>query len=470
MPRESVHHSVDSVAVTTWNAFAGGSPSGWLLYLTSPQFGGSIMYRRFLTITSVFALLALSASSAFSQRANYEEAPISYSVSAPDNRVSQLQTQLDSGEKSLTFEEGRGYLRSLLDALEISPVSQVMSFSRTSLQNDLISPTTPRALYFNDEVHLGFVQNGLIEIAVRDPGLGMVFYTLKQTNEEPPLFRRQTNSCLTCHGAARTRNVPGLLVRSVYPDSEGHPVVSAGSFVSTHRSPLHQRWGGWYVTGTHGDQQHLGNFSLATSKKPKVVDNTGGQNVTDLKERFDTSPYLTPHSDIVALMVLEHQTDMYNVLTQASFEIRHALFLQEKAISEDADAAAVGRELLTTRLKKSSDLIAKSLLFSEEARLTAPILGTSEFGREFTSRGPKDSSGRSLRDFDLRTRMFCYPCSYLIQTPAFEALPLELKAAVGSRMREILTSSESLKGFEHLSQEDRQAIIEILQQTKPGFL
>ena len=428
------------------------------------------MHVNVLQLAVIVAVLPLSSSFAFAQRVNYEEAPISYSISLPDNTISKLQTQIDDGAKSLKFDGSQGYLNSLLEAIEISPSSQVLSFSRTSLQDDKISPRTPRAVYFNDEVHVGFVQNGLIEIAACDSKLGMVFYTLKQSEEELPVFKRQTNSCLTCHGAARTKNVPGLLVRSVYPDPGGHPVVAAGSFLSTHRSPLKQRWGGWYVTGTHGDQQHLGNFRLTTAKKPKTVDNSDGHNVTELNDHFDTTQYLTPHSDIVALMVLEHQTDTYNVLTQASFEVRHALSLQEQASKDDAAAFEAAEKSLIQRVRKSAELLVKSLLFSEEATLTAPIAGTSEFTREFAARGIKDSKGRSLRDFDLQTRMFRYPCSYLIETSAFDSLPGALKLAVADRMKEILTASTPVKGFEHLSDEDRAAVLSILMEIKPGLM
>lgn len=420
-------------------------------------------------ILTIFAITILN-SPAFAQRVNYEEAPISYSLAMPDNVISKLQTKLDAGEQKLQFENTRGYLKSLLDTLEISPSSQVLSFSRTSLQDDKISPKTPRAIYFNDEVHLGFVQGGLIEIAARDSKLGMVFYTLKQEEAEAPVFKRQTNSCLTCHGAARTKNVPGLLVRSVYPDPGGHPVVAAGSFLSTHKSPLNQRWGGWYVTGTHGDQTHIGNFTLTTAKKPKVVDNSTGHNITDLKDRFDGTPYLTPHSDVVALMVLEHQTDTFNVLTQASFEVRHALHLCEQAAQGDAAAIEASKTSFEQRLQKATEQVVKSLLFSEETKLTEPIVGTSTFAQDFAAKGPRDSQGRSLREFDLKTRMFRYPCSYLINTPVFDELPPELKSSIGQRIQAILNAETPEKGFEHITAEDRTALLAILAETNPGLI
>jgi hypothetical protein len=418
----------------------------------------------------MFTTLALTflSSSALAQRVNYEEPPISYSVAKPDNRISQLQKKLDAGTAELKFETEQGYLKSLLEQLQISTSSQILSFGRTSLQDDKISPATPRALYFSDDVHLGYVQNGLIEIAAHDPSLGMVFYTLKQTNDAPPVFLRQTNSCLTCHGAARTKNVPGVLIRSVYPDPGGHPVVAAGSFVSTHKSPLNQRWGGWYVTGKHGDQQHLGNFVLTTAKKPRTVDNSAGHNLENLKNRFDTTKYLTPHSDLVALMVLEHQTDTLNILTTASFEMQHARYAIEQA-GDDVAAKEKAVKLSADRLAKNTEQIVRAFLFAEEAKLTAPISGTSDFTTEFAARGPKDSKGRSLRDFDLQTRMFKYPCSYLIHTSAFDTLPEELKTSVGKRMNEILAMPEPPKGLEHLTEADRVSIREILAETKPGF-
>ena len=435
-----------------------------------------IPYERTPTMTPLSSRLLIAvvtatvlSPAALAQRVNYEEPPISYSISKPENRISQLQEKLDAGTAELKFESEQGYLKSLLGQLQISTSSQVLSFGRTSLQDDKISLTTPRALYFSDDIHLGYVQNGLIEIAAHDPSRGMVFYTLKQTNDAPPVFLRQTNSCLTCHGAARTKNVPGLLIRSVYPDPGGHPVVAAGSFVSTHKSPIHQRWGGWYVTGQHGAQQHLGNFVLTTAKKPKSIDNSAGHNITNLTDRFDTTKYLSPHSDLVALMVLEHQTDTLNILTTASFEMRHAQYAIEQA-GDDPAAQEKAKKLRADRLAKNTEQIVRALLFAEEVKLTAPISGTSGFTTEFAARGPKDSRGRSLRDFDLQTRMFKYPCSYLIHTPAFDSLPEELKRSAGKRMNEILAMAEPPEGLEHLSEPERIAIREMLAETKPGFL
>ena len=214
----------------------------------------------------------------------------------------------------------------------------MLTFAKTSLQSSHIGPSTPRTIYFNDEMHVGFVTSSdlsqtLLELAVADRNLGMTFYTLAQSADSPPKFARQTNRCLNCHGDTRTRGVPGLLVRSVFPDPEGRPVVAAGSFRTDHASPLKQRWGGWYVTGTHGAQAHLGNFVLPNAKKPKSIDNAPGQNVINLTNRIDVNKYQTGHSDIVALMVLEHQIDALNYITRLRFEARLSkLEKDEKAL------------------------------------------------------------------------------------------------------------------------------------------
>lgn len=376
---------------------------------------------------------------------NYEEAPIHYSKTLPDNIVSKLQQRITSGNVQLRFEPRTGYLRSLLEQFDLPISSQVLVFGKTSLQDNYISPQTPRAIYFNETIHLGFVQEGLIEIAVTDPKIGMAFYTLQQSETPTPVFRQEANSCLNCHGSGRTKSVPGVMVRSVFPDQKGEPVVAAGSFLSTTGSPLEQRWGGWYVTGTHGDQKHIGNMTLTEARKPKLIDNSAGQNVTDLSGRFDLSAYLSPHSDLVALMVLEHQTEVMNLITKAGFETRHALHVRDQAL---ADGTAIGdsaRADATTAIEKSAKPLVDALLFSKDVQLSAPISGTSNFATDFPRRGTHDEAGRSLRDLDLKTRLFKYRCSYLIDTPVFQSLPIELRDVVRAQLRERLRESGELE-------------------------
>jgi hypothetical protein len=409
--------------------------------------------------------LALASTAAASDE--FEREPINYSLEKPDNRVSRLQERIDSGLVKPVFEKERGYARWLLAELQVPQSSQVLVFSKTSLQRTRIAPKTPRALYFSDDVYVGYCQFGhVMEISAVDPKLGTVFYTLDQDTEEKLKFVRHTDSCLLCHASSQTRGIPGHLVRSVYPDTRGDPILSSGSFRIDQTSPIERRWGGWYVTGTHGKMKHLGNLVIADKRPPEQVENLKGLNVTSLKDRCETSPYLTPHSDIVALMVLEHQTEMHNVITRANFQTRLALHDEAVLNKEIGRPTDYRSETTTRRIKSVCDALVKYVLFSGEAALTDTVEGTSSFTKEFAKTGPRDSKGRSLREFDLRTRLFRYPCSYLIYSPAFDGLPAEAKDYTLRRLHDVLKGQVYTRDFDHLTTDGCNAIYEILVETK----
>jgi len=401
---------------------------------------------------------------------DFEQEPVSYSRATPDNRVSRLIAELQSGKKTLPHAAHFGYLRALLAELDIPQSSQMLVFSKTSLQRHRISPDTPRALYFNDDTYVGFCQAGeVLEISTTDDALGTVFYTLEQEREAVPRVHRQTDNCLICHASSSTKGIPGHLVRSVYTDSAGFPILSSGSYRTNQTSPFSERWGGWYVTGTHGSQRHLGNLIVHGRQQPEQIDNSAGQNVTDLTVRIDTSNYLAPHSDLVALMVLEHQTDAHNCITRANFATRQALHYEE-ALSRDLGRPAGDHwDSTKSRIQSACEPLVESLLFCQETLLTEKLTGTSRFAEEFTRRGPRDSRERSLRDFDLTRRMFKYPCSYLVYSSAFAALPPEAHDYVFRRFREILGGTDRTDRFAHLTPDDRTAIREILTETLPAF-
>ena len=252
-------------------------------------------------------------------------------------------------------------------------------------------------------------------------------------------------------------------------DRQGNPLLSSGSFRTDHTSPLAERWGGWYVTGTSGRQMHLGNMISQGSKDPRRVDNADGVNVVDLKDRLTIVLYPTPHSDIVALMVLEHQVGMLNRLARAGMETRMALHYERemnKALGRPADEQS---ESARSRIRSVGEAVVQYMLFGGETPLTGRIEGTSSFASDFASAGPRDSKGRSLRDFDLNTRLFRYPCSYLIYSRAFDSLPDEVKDHVYRRLWETLGGRGTGKDDPRLTAEDRQAIVEILRETKPGL-
>ncbi len=266
-----------------------------------------------------------------------------------------------------------------------------------------------------------------------------------------------------------TEGVPGHMVRSVYTSPDGQPVYSAGTFRTDHSSPLRQRWGGWYVTGTHGRQRHMGNVLVRDRDHPEKFDFEKGANVTDLKSWVDTSPYLSRHSDIAALMVLEHQTKMHNLITKANFQARIAR--QNSDVMNKALSRPAGYESPTTKRLYTSggERMLRYMLFCDEIKLEDSIVGSSSFTKEFAAQGPRDSKGRSLRELDLRTRLLKYPCSYLIYGKSFDGLPRPVLDHVYRRLWEILTGKDTSDDFAHLSATDRRAILEILRDTKSGL-
>jgi hypothetical protein len=378
---------------------------------------------------------------------------IQYDVLPTHDPIAELDRKLHEGDVRLSFDaSGQGYLRSLLDVLNVPVESQVVAFSKTSFQSSRISPSNPRAIYFNDNVALGWVRGGpVVEIAALAPEQGVVFYVLQQRPFGAPRFQRQDVECLTCHITRTTLGVPGLGVGSVLPAADGLPLAPAHTPMSDHRTPLEDRWGGWYVTGGTGAIRHLGNTVATNPDNPQsVVPHMG--TLASLEGRFPTQSYLSPYSDIAALMVLEHQTHMTNLLTRVGW--------QSRATGPDSDEAS-----FTTTVRELVDY----MLFVEEAPIADRIQSTSGFAAQFSTRGPFDRSGRSLRQLDLRRRLMRYPCSYMIYSPSFDNLPQTAKDLVYRRMWDVLSGRDKAIRYARLSRADRDAVLEILRDTKPDL-
>src|SRR5579883_1053325 len=308
-----------------------------------------------------------------------------------DDPISSLAQRIQTDKTILNYDEAHGYLRDVLKELDVPVSSQTLVFSKSSFQLSQISPETPRAVYFNDDTYVGWVNHGqFIEIAHVDPKNGPAFYTIDQEYDPYPIIQPQTDECLICHDTLQTsKPVPRLLMLSVVPNEDGN-ALKAAALITNDKSPLSERWGGWYVTGTHGNQRHMGNMTVHArsdevndiKKFMARLDLNAGANVTDLSKKFDTKEYLSPYSDIVALMVLGHQTHVHNMITSGVYEIHDAV---TKGMT--GKMAAIVRD--------AGEPIVKAMLFSEEAELTDPVSGTSGFAAEFMSRGPRDSKGRS---------------------------------------------------------------------------
>jgi hypothetical protein len=368
----------------------------------------------------------------------FADAPINYRSSELKDPVAKLDQRLARGEIKLHYDSQHGYLKSVLDALHISVSSQALVFSKTSFQYPEINPAAPRALFYNDDVYVGQVHDGkFLEFVSFDPMQGAIFYVMDEQRDKHPRFERSEVDCIQCHVAPSTKGIPGVMLRSVFTKPDGTADGAARSFVTGQESPLSQRWGGWYVTAKSGNQG-----AMST--------NPAGQ--------FNTALYLTGSSDIVALMVLAHQTQMHNWITLTNYTTRIVLADPKK---NDEEARK--------KIASPAEQLVRYLLFTNEIPLQTPIAGTSDFARQFSARGPRDSQGRSLRDFDLQKRIFKYPCSYLIYSEAFDAIPAPAKEYVYRRMFEVLSGREQAPEFASLSSQDRRAILEILVATKPGL-
>jgi hypothetical protein len=376
------------------------------------------------------------------------------SSDAPTDAIGRFASLLGSGAAKLNYVEGRGFLPSLLEQLHISVDSQVLVFSKTSFQHALINPGNPRAVYFNDNVAIGMVPGGSVyEMMALEPNRGLAFYTLDTRPSEHPVIQRRGVECMFCHGPGN-KGASAMVVASVIPNAEGIPAYTS-AFIDTidHRTPFERRWGGWYVTGTHGTMTHLGNAVARDPERPLDLEEENTQNVTSLDSRIDVSKYLTGTSDIVALMTLEHQVGVTNRL--GALRVQYAAAQRSGTANADRQLDPEIRDLVDY------------MLFVNAAPLTQPVTGVSSFTRTFARMGPRDAQGRSLREFDLQTRLFRYPLSYMIYCDLFDALQPAIRERVYSRLYDVLTGKDPAPAYGRLSVSDRKAILEIVASTKP---
>jgi hypothetical protein len=380
---------------------------------------------------------------------------IGYREGNAQDRIAKLDLRLDKGEVKLDYApNGLGYLPALLKQLDVNIDSQVLVFSKTSTQAARINPTAPRAVYFNDDVAVGIVRGGeVLEFTALDPVQGVKTYTMEAERTKSPGFARR-DDCLQCHQGGATLGIPGLLIASLHPASEGERDRHGSSFITDQRTPLKDRWGGWFVTGITGKQRHFGNnTALVDPMHPGPRAGDDALNVTSLEGKFDLTRYLAPTSDVVALMTLEHQTRMTNLLVRIGWDTRIAV--------HDGKL-----ESFRPKMNEEIEDMIGYMLFADEAPLQEPVQGVSTFTKTFPQRGPKDKQGRTLREFDLKTRLFRYPLSYMIYSEAFENLPTIAKDRIYQRLWDVLSGKDQDKRFASLANQDREAITQIVRETK----
>ncbi|HET9702550.1 MAG TPA: hypothetical protein VFP85_00865 [Vicinamibacterales bacterium] len=400
------------------------------------------MGRSLLLIVAVLCVAGVSAlaqrrTGAFDQSINHPA--IRYSTSDSHTAVDALNQRLRDGSAKLVYEPQSGYLKSVLSLLNVPVESQIVVYTQTSMQAKHVTRENPRAIYFNDEVAVGFIRGaGLLELVAQDPVLGSVFYVVHQEATATATFGRE-QQCLRCHLSWDTLGVPGLTILSTFPRKDENDY--ANGFTVDHFRPIEERWGGWYVTGARVPAKHMGNLPLFMAKLPAAPPPAG----KSLDGQLDLGGYLTPYSDIVALMVYEHQAHFSNLVTRATWEAR------------------AGDGL---RIAEAAERIAEYMLFVDEAPISGgPIVGSSGFAERFQSAGPRDPKGRSLRDLDLQTRLQKYPLSYMIYSKPFQALPVAPKNLVMGHIDRVLSGEIAGSKYAHFTPAVRSAIREILDST-----
>lgn len=394
----------------------------------------------------------------------WEMPPMRYSETAASDALARMAAEPPAGEIHVPGSTPLEKLRIVLRLLDVPEESQILVFSKTSKQNPLIHPGNPRCLFFNENSYVGYVPGGDIEVITHDPALGVAFYMIR-AGSSPDRMRvaRQGSQCLSCHGSARTESVPGVLVRSVFPDESGQPLFSLGSFLIDHSSPLRERWGGYYVTG-RSSLPHLGNRTFEETPQRVLPDKPVQLDTVD--GLIDSSRYPRSTSDIVALMVLEHQCRVHNTLTAAAMNYRRMFWLQKSINPEaDPDDGDVGR-----LADEAAARIADLLLFENEAPLGDDgIVGDTAFQDAFTRRFPQSQDGRSLAEFQLYSHLFKHRCSYMVYSEAFRALPTRIRESVIARLHHILTGNPSPGNHPALGVASRKRIAAILAETLPGW-
>lgn len=398
---------------------------------------------------------------------DYELEPHGYFSRQPKDPVTLLMEKVDAGEITLPEKNGKPLVERLLHELNLDRHTQVLVFSKTSLQKRAVSHDNPRALYFNDSVYLGWMPNGRIEIASFDPELGPIFYFQRPLEDTTSQLFVRTRSCLGCHAGDATNFLPGALGRSIYPDENGRSLRGAAEDYrrSGHQIPMKERWGGWFVSGQHGALRHMGNAIATRGESGVTIDRDRYANLEKLDHFFPTDAFPAPGSDIAALLVFDHQVTMHHRLVEAAYRARQALF-DSKLDPTETDVSKLARGRSIEEFTEGVEMVVEYLLFREEVPLDPGVTAHPDFQRAFTADRRACQNGHSLKDLRLDGRIFENRCSYMIYSPSFENLPPMLKGAIYDRLHEILTADEPVEKFEHFDANERQRIYQILKETK----
>jgi len=414
-------------------------------------------------------LLQLCAATGAAQFFNdFDQPPHDYWTVPMHDPMTELLRRVEKGGTRLDDAPGLPLVKRLLKELDIPEESQVLVFSKTSLQRGAVTPSNPRAIYFNEEAYVAWMPGGRIEIASSDPERGAVFYFQRKLDQSKGKLFTRDRVCIQCHAGSATNFLPGLLGRSVYPDARGRSLKSVDSFERVgHNVPIGDRWGGWYVTGSHAGLHHMGNSIAARAAGGVDIDREKNAALSGLGAFFDEGKYPHKGSDIVALLVLDHQVSMHFKLMEAHYVVRQII---ADAKWKDGQLPDELPEEFALELDGAAERVVSHLLFQHEAPLgDDKIVGSGAFQKVFLASRKTDSDGRSLKDLRLQGRLFEHRCSFMIHSKSFVGMPEILKKTVLKKIRAVLSAEKAPDGYEHLPEAERKAILQILTATVPGF-
>lgn len=384
---------------------------------------------------------------------DWDQPPHSYFERTPADRFTRLKGRLESGELALERGNEKAFLRGLLEALDVPVSSQMLVFSTTSLQLSLISPSNPRALYFNEDVYVGFIPGGKIEVVSLDPELGAVFHILDIPRAGASVRVDRSTRCMNCHAGEETGFVPGLTIKSVLPGPGGGSLNAFRRDQTGHGIPLSERFGGWYLTGGPAFTNHWGNKLGIPSGGSTAIQVVGPG------ERFDWNRYLTSTSDLLPQLLHEHQAGFVNRVVEILYRVRTWRHTDGETLTAEHRA----------ELDQQARALVRYLLFADEVPLPPGGVGGAEAYREDFRRNRREVEGQSLKDFELGTRLFRNRCSYMVYSPLFLGLPPEARGRVLEVLGRALAEEAGDPAGEHLPVEEKRRVRRILRGTLPGL-
>ncbi|MBT3668082.1 MAG: hypothetical protein HN548_11450 [Opitutae bacterium] len=389
---------------------------------------------------------------------NFRDPVHSYQNKPPQDPFSKFFKNLENGNITLNFNSEKEYLLSLFKELEISPYSQLLVYSTTSLQLSRISPSNPRAIYFGDDIYLGYVPGGQIEIIGIDPELGAIPYIFniprKNDLKHPSIYR--SKRCMNCHASQETKGAPGLLLSSVIPGPGGGSIDAFRRGEFGHAVSYEKRFGGWHITGmnpfTNSWANHTGIMQDGEIKK---INNPPGK-------YFSWDKYPIGQSDALPHLVLEHQVGFTNLCISISYKFREIKSLDEQPKSEEY------KEII----ENETNSLLFYVLFKNEAKLPRNKMRIdSPFAKDFKNSVKPTNQAMLLREFDLEDRIFQLRCSYMIFSNSFEGLPVQIKNQFLKKLRYILSCERKNlpKEYSYLDCEERHKINSILLDSLSGY-